>query len=75
MTRNGEHRKYICFDESKGFPAGPKLYYMCLICGETLPSIAADATYCDCRNVMFDIGRIKIQDISKVRLFETDDSP
>ena len=65
----GKH--YIQFDPSEGYPARYDLFYECLRCGETIPSLPPDSTHCKCRNIMIDAdyGRIKIQDHSQVRLY------
>ena len=34
-----EQRKYIDFDASAGYPAGPQIRYECGICGVILPSM------------------------------------
>jgi len=66
-------RNYYHFDPSKGYPAGSNLYYECLRCGDTVPSLPNDSIHCSCRNIMIDAdyGRIKIQDHSKAKLFSS----
>ncbi len=75
MSPSEVHRRFIAFDPEKGFPFGPSLFYICLQCGETLPSLPADAEHCRCRNIMIDSGRLSVQDESKMRLFEKDTPP
>ena len=69
MTDNSK-RSYHSFDPSSGYPAGSALFYECLKCGVTVPSLPKESTHCRCRNIMIDAeyGRIKIRDHTRVRL-------
>lgn len=63
--------RYMQFDPNEGYPVGDNLFYECLSCGETVPSLPPDSTHCRCRNIMIDVdyGRISIQDHSLIRLY------
>lgn len=64
-------RKYRAFDPSKHYRPSKDLFYECLVCGGTIPSLPKRATSCTCRNVAVDAdsGRVEVRDQSKVRLF------
>ena len=40
------------------FPAGAGLYYDCLACGVTLPSISELGAICKCGNLAVEAGRV-----------------
>ena len=67
-------RRYLTFNPKAGYPAGPRLFYVCERCGDVLASQPDDNTHCRCRNVIIDIdyGRFSVEDCSLVRLFEAD---
>jgi hypothetical protein len=60
---------YVDFDPEVRYPVASDRYWECLQCGMTLPSIPPDACHCLRRNIMLDIGRVKVQDHSKAKLF------
>ena len=75
MSTENTKRSYRSFDSAKGYPAGKKLYYECLKCGDVIPSMPDDDIHCKCRNIMVDIGfsRLTIQDHSQAKLFSVSD--
>ena len=62
---------YRAFDPTKQYPAEKNLFYDCLVCGNTIPSLPRRNVSCKCRNIQIDAGsgRIEIRDHAKVRLF------
>lgn len=70
-----KEKTYIPFDPSRGYPADSNLYYACLGCSESLPSLPNDSAVCSCGNIAIDVdyGRISIKDHGSVRLFSIDD--
>jgi hypothetical protein len=41
-------------ESSRTVPAGENLFYLCLICRTTIPSVDETSRYCSCRNVFID---------------------
>lgn len=66
-----KEKTYISFDPSTGYPAGSNLYYECLRCGESIPSLPDDSVVCRCRNISIDIdyGRVSVEDHNLMRVF------
>ena len=68
MTKGpSEGRTVIQFDPKQGYPAGSKIEYKCLRCGDTLPSVPSIPVQCSCRNVRIDVdaGRVSVDDHEK----------
>jgi len=38
-----------------GWPAGADIYFRCVLCGGTVPSLPPDSVSCSCGNVRIDI--------------------
>ena len=74
MSRSKENRVYVPFDAHKGYPAGKHLFYECLNCGDSLPSIPPDNIHCSCENIRIDVdfGRMIVRDNDLIRLFRTE---
>lgn len=56
-------------DGSRWFPAGTGLYYDCLVCGVTLPSIAEQGAICKCGNLAVESGRVYLGLESRFRAY------
>lgn len=67
-------RTYLTFDPSKGYPVSEHLWYECLRCGQSIPSLPLASTHCTCRNIMCDVdaGRLSVQDHDAYRLYTTE---
>ena len=65
------NKNYLDIDTANGYPAGEKIWYECLICGVTLPSIPPHSIACTCRNVIVDVdaGRVSVKDLSRFKAF------
>jgi hypothetical protein len=66
-----EEKKYINFDLAKGYPAGDKIQYECVNCGDILLSIPMNSMACKCRNIIVDVdaGRVTVKDGNKFRTY------
>ena len=65
-------KQYINFDPEKGYLVGMDLFYECLICGDSVPSIIPEKSHCWCLNISMDVeyGRINVGYESKIRLYQ-----
>lgn len=64
-------RRYIQIDWSKGVAAGDNLYYECLRCAESIPSLPVDSVACSCENIAIDVdcGRVHVDEPGQLRAF------
>ena len=66
-----DNRLYQDFNPDQEYPAKENLYYECLTCGNSIPSMSKSGVSCKCRNIT--IGAIShrptIQNLDKVKLF------
>lgn len=71
MPADNFNREYLTLNPEEGYPIGSDLFYECLTCNETVPSMPRGNAHCKCRNIMLDVdfGRISIRDNSKIKLF------
>jgi len=62
---------YVKFDVSRGYPAGDNLYYQCLCCGDSIPSLPKDSVACSCGGIAIDVdyGRVHVDDPDQLRAF------
>ena len=62
----------VPFDPKAGYPAGPGLVYVCLVCGGEISSMPShdEACRCRCGNVAVDVdaGRASIRDHAAFRI-------
>lgn len=65
-------KAYITFDPDSGYPAGADIFYECLGCGETYPSMSTDSYRCSCGRLALDVdyGRLSVKDHRLFRAFE-----
>lgn len=70
MKSEKARRVYQPFDLKESFPAGDHLYYECLVCGNTLPSVVKKQVSCKCRNIAINAtGDPTIQNQKRVKVF------
>ena len=64
-------KEYIEINNSNGWQIGYDLFYECLICGTSIPSIPTDNVDCKCHNFFIDVdyGRMGAIDESKIKLY------
>ncbi len=62
---------YLNFDHDAGYPAGDDIYYECLLCGESIPSVPSDHIGCRCGNVVVDVdyGRLSVGDLPHFKIY------
>ncbi len=74
MNNQGPKKIYVSYDPSKGYPAGRNLYYECLVCGDSIPSLPADNMGCRYGNVFIDIdyGRLVVRNDDMLRAYTID---
>lgn len=72
-----ERRQYQAFDSTKQYPASKDLFYECLVCGNTIPSLPKKTTTCKCHNITVhaDSGGVEIRVGAKVKLFSRSHAP
>ncbi len=65
------NKKYLVINVARGYPVGDSVFYECLVCGGTMPSIPKHAVVCKCRNVIVDVdaGRVSVKDISNFKAY------
>lgn len=70
-------RQYLSFDSSRGYPAGPGLFYECINCGDVIASLPAESQCCSCGNLVVDVdfGRLLFRDPTKGKLFTLAENP
>jgi hypothetical protein len=71
MNERAEKKIYIPFDPSVGYPFGDDLFYECLKCGTSIPSLPEDWVECACRNIQIDagFGRVAVKDHQLMKIF------
>ncbi len=65
------NKNYLAIDVAKGYPAGDKIRYECLLCGDSIPSKPAHAVACSCRNIIVDVdaGRVAVKDNNRFKAY------
>ncbi len=67
-------RRPIAFDPLAGYPAGPRIFYECAACGESVRSMPRhdEPWVCKCRNISVDgdAGRVSVRDHAQLRVYE-----
>jgi len=65
-------RQYIEFDPGLGYPTGENVYYECLNCKMSIPSIPKVSLGCLCKNILIDLeyGRLSIKDHEKFEAYK-----
>jgi len=68
-------KNYIDFNSLDAYPAGDSIFYECLVCGSTIPSLPQHAIACKCRNLILDTdaGRIAVKSTDKIKAFSKTD--
>ncbi len=68
---NRDIKKYIDFNPNSGYPAGEKVFFECLECGDNMHSLPSDNMMCKCRNIRIDVdyGRISVKDHLKMKAY------
>jgi hypothetical protein len=64
-------RTYIADDFRGGYPAGEDIFYECLLCNSSVPSMPRNAAACQCRNVIVDsdAGRVAVKNADRMRAY------
>lgn len=67
-------KKYIEFkpNQTKGYPFGKKIYYECLLCGESVESMPEFFSECKCKNITVDMsgGHLSIINHEEFNIFK-----
>lgn len=64
-------KEYLPSSIAKKFPAGPDIYYECLVCGENVSSMPKHSIACKCRNIIVDVdaGRLAVKNLESFEAY------